>query len=586
MKKTKILTVVLCLILALSAVGFVACGDKHNFETAWTYDTSYHWHKCTDEGCTEVSDKAPHNFVNGVCECGAKEEAKATASQMVANFVKSLTEIGNSQGYNLVAKGITCSVDAARDIAHKDSNNNVTSDEYHIPVRADLTADVEIFAGKDAEGNFEAKGSGSAKFTFNKNTTNEYFKDYKDVLSVATAKASFVIKGGYVYAKYELNETTDGLPAGVELDPLFGSVELNGDIKISIDDIVEMIGSLISSDGSFAAMAETLVEVLPQILDELEAFVQPIAEKVTELSEEEFNKYFKELMELSYKITEKDGGYSITINTESTKTLINDMCDLTLAQVIDKYAGEKTVEKLAASVKLFANMKVKDIINFAETNLEFDLNDLAALANEILAVVKPAPADKPEDQITVEKLLNLPSTKEDGTAYTFKDFVLDFVGEKTVAELIESVVGLEKGAVEGYVDLAVDFLNKNTLLDVFGIIDSNIKVDEEFKKTVKETALKFVEIYESVFGYEINVAKDGSFKSLSFGVNLTKETIEEIFKLIEGIDNEIAKRIPNFALGANFSVSIGEFKNELGFDYDKLVSDLDAKDAVDESAAA
>lgn len=77
MKKTKILTVVLCLILALASVGFVACGGnethtEHTYETTWTYNATEHWHKCTKDGCTSVSDKAPHNFVNGVCECGAK----------------------------------------------------------------------------------------------------------------------------------------------------------------------------------------------------------------------------------------------------------------------------------------------------------------------------------------------------------------------------------------------------------------------------------------------------------------------------------------------------------------------------------
>ena len=47
MKKTKILTVVLCLILALASVGFVACSDngthtEHTYETNWTYNATEH----------------------------------------------------------------------------------------------------------------------------------------------------------------------------------------------------------------------------------------------------------------------------------------------------------------------------------------------------------------------------------------------------------------------------------------------------------------------------------------------------------------------------------------------------------------
>ena len=39
-------------------------GHTHSFEDKWTYDDSTHWHKCT--GCTEVSDKAAHTFVDNV----------------------------------------------------------------------------------------------------------------------------------------------------------------------------------------------------------------------------------------------------------------------------------------------------------------------------------------------------------------------------------------------------------------------------------------------------------------------------------------------------------------------------------------
>lgn len=39
MKKTKILTVVLCLILALASVGFVACSDNGT-HTEHTYETT------------------------------------------------------------------------------------------------------------------------------------------------------------------------------------------------------------------------------------------------------------------------------------------------------------------------------------------------------------------------------------------------------------------------------------------------------------------------------------------------------------------------------------------------------------------
>ena len=43
------------------------------FETNWTYDNAYHYYKCKDTNCTEVSQKGEHAFVNGVCVCGYEE---------------------------------------------------------------------------------------------------------------------------------------------------------------------------------------------------------------------------------------------------------------------------------------------------------------------------------------------------------------------------------------------------------------------------------------------------------------------------------------------------------------------------------
>ena len=57
------LVAVLCLTFALTA-----CGGKktecekgnHEFETAWTPDATYHWHKC--KNCDEIADKAAHVY--------------------------------------------------------------------------------------------------------------------------------------------------------------------------------------------------------------------------------------------------------------------------------------------------------------------------------------------------------------------------------------------------------------------------------------------------------------------------------------------------------------------------------------------
>ena len=569
MKKTKILTVVLCLILALASVGFVACSDngthtEHTYETNWTYNATEHWHKCTKDGCTSVSDKAPHNFVNGVCECGAKEGVKATPSEMLISFANSLAKIENSKGYNVLAKGVTGSVSG--------TEYSVNTPDYDIPVEATFTADAEIFAGKNAEGNFEAKGNVSLAITLNKNTTEEKFKDVKDVVTVMTAKAAFAVKGEYIYAQYEMKDSQEGLPEGCAST----NQEMSGDVKISFDELIAMISDNISSDGSFQTVVATVIRILPQVADKLAAYVKPIAEKAYALSKSFLDEYLKKAMEINYSITETEDGYVITTDLEKAKTVINDMCDMTIGDFIDKYVGEDAVEKVAAVVKKLANMKIKDIITFAETSLGLDLNEAEKLVNEIIAIVAPAEAGKPAPTLG-EMLKYADKTKEDGTPYTLKDFVLEIVQDKTVGEMIEEYAPIEEGkTVNDYIDMAVKFLNEKTYIDAIGIIT---KQDlSKMKEQIKETAIGFATIAYKTVKFELKIGKDGSFKSFDLNVTVNDEIVNEIVTILKNLGATIDKtENDGLNVSAKLSVYIGEFKNELKFDYDKLISDLDVK---------
>ena len=62
----KLLTVILACVIGVGAACAVAIPialrHKHEFSAEWTTDENYHWHKCKDEKCSEVSDKAAHVF--------------------------------------------------------------------------------------------------------------------------------------------------------------------------------------------------------------------------------------------------------------------------------------------------------------------------------------------------------------------------------------------------------------------------------------------------------------------------------------------------------------------------------------------
>lgn len=62
----KILSVILALSMCLTlGVMLIACGHEHTWDTVWDTDETYHWHVCTGEECTEVSDKAEHDWDEG-----------------------------------------------------------------------------------------------------------------------------------------------------------------------------------------------------------------------------------------------------------------------------------------------------------------------------------------------------------------------------------------------------------------------------------------------------------------------------------------------------------------------------------------
>lgn len=159
---------------------------------------------------------------------------------MLISFANSIAKIENPKGYNVLAKGVTGSV-SGTEYEYKNGEERVS-----IPVEATFTANAEIFAGKTAEGDFEAKGNVSIAITLNKNTTEEIFKDVKDVVTVMTAKAAFAVKGEYIYAQYEMKDSQEGLPEGCTST----NDEMSGDVKMSFDELIAMIGGLISSDGS------------------------------------------------------------------------------------------------------------------------------------------------------------------------------------------------------------------------------------------------------------------------------------------------------------------------------------------------
>lgn len=54
----------------------------HTF-TGWEHNETHHWRVCPAEGEIDVSSREPHNFVDGVCECGATKELPPAMTEQI-----------------------------------------------------------------------------------------------------------------------------------------------------------------------------------------------------------------------------------------------------------------------------------------------------------------------------------------------------------------------------------------------------------------------------------------------------------------------------------------------------------------------
>ncbi len=80
MKTKKRLTILLSVLLVVCmAAGLAACrfvlGDEEHVHiyTKWAYDETQHWKVCPEDGVMDPETKSDHEFVEGVCVCGATE---------------------------------------------------------------------------------------------------------------------------------------------------------------------------------------------------------------------------------------------------------------------------------------------------------------------------------------------------------------------------------------------------------------------------------------------------------------------------------------------------------------------------------
>ena len=82
----------------------IVAKKEHHYSAEWKHNETEHWHECTDEGCTEVSEKTAHTFDNGVItkEPTFEEAGEKTFTCTICGYQK--TEIVEKKEHHYSAE--------------------------------------------------------------------------------------------------------------------------------------------------------------------------------------------------------------------------------------------------------------------------------------------------------------------------------------------------------------------------------------------------------------------------------------------------------------------------------------------------
>ena len=232
MKKTIRMILSLVLVLVLGAALLVACNNKggeepetHTYSTTWSHDASEHWHQCTQEGHTDVADKAAHVYDKEVvadeyraseatytepakyyksCVCGKKgtetfdngEALGAKENQVLLADGVVLGKTYDGEAYTLSAEAFTKNGDGAITLEYKGAGETewssaapVNAGSYEVRVSVASTAE-----WKAAQATFEFTIA-KKQLTISGTTVADKVYDGNDTATVTAGTLAGLVSG-------------------------------------------------------------------------------------------------------------------------------------------------------------------------------------------------------------------------------------------------------------------------------------------------------------------------------------------------------------------------------------------------------
>ena len=413
--------------------------------------------KCNDE-YTETLPKLDHQMVNEqivkeatcvesglkliTCVCGenVQVEIPATGKHTYSNGV--CTQCGQSSGTAVKIDGIVIRVN---NFSFSMSEKEDEDSDWELIGKIEKVDLTELMVYVE-DGELHGAAIGSV----------DYF-DQREGAS-RTYALTAIIDGGFIYYNIE-----------------YGKQNINGKYSLEevISDAIELDDDVSSQITSFAK--DTLIPAVETLVDKN-------AEAIDEILDKALNILFT-------TETKADGTRVISLDHDKIEALNENLATLSVAEVIDHYFGEGTVDKLYDTVIDTLNTKITEIPDIISEN-GIDLDKLLDECKDIC------------------DMLGVPVSIEDikeilyGEAYA----------EITIGMLI---FGSEDNSYVEDVDAVVDMLSEKTLYEL---------IAPEEAESVKEMVDQALELISGKIGLEFTVNPAGQL--IDIGVDVLDLTLE------------------------------------------------------------
>lgn len=521
----KKLFALLALMLVIAMCVFVACdnnkvpngGNEHTHAyTQWAHDDTHHWKVCS---CNDIdqSTKATHNFVDGVCECGATKSIEPTDWERDQSQHWLLDDDGNvvasTKADHVYGTDAACKVCGRYSLKAQTMSAVYAANNYSLVLEnCTLDFDTEI-AIKVAKAHIGLDENGQLYAWANLSTTSDIYLpiDANDTTANINLRygVNFVVENDLVYVTI-LSDSADSWD-GYALDTTdgVGVFSLEYFANMLFEDVFNI-------DITYTELKTTVSNFLAQLDGYSEtavALYKYICSLGTDSGDVLADADSAELSFVSVT-TDEDGNKTYTVNFDALRPINQFLATTTIGDLLESLAGEDYETVIPAAVEDAFDITVGELITLAETQAGMTLDDIIAIANQIVAIAMD------DNTVTIDSLLKQAGVLPEGS--TVKELLsTDLVKAYTMANLLAMAQqGVESPVtVEQIVAIVGNVIGNAKDMSIYEFVIQGMMMDDEateeptYGERIGVIVDDVIDILNGYIHVTVNVDKDGVMQS-------------------------------------------------------------------------